>query len=127
MNFRAILFRNVSNFNFNLFALNRLPDPDIRVCGPRAKGPLGPLPLKAVKNHILRNYDVSEADVGGCIPTEIVHWGKLCFYNGGDTIRGADLVPHSEHNMMRDASFMKVRITQYLRVRTQLSNHLVLT
>lgn len=73
-------------------------------------GPLQSQQLKAVKNHILRNYVVSEGVVGGCIPHDVTHWGRIRFLNGGDTIRGADLVPHSEHNMTRDTSFIKVGV-----------------
>ncbi|KAJ7206023.1 hypothetical protein GGX14DRAFT_310137, partial [Mycena pura] len=36
-------------------------------------------------------------------------WGKISFLNGGDKIRAAELVEHSEHNMTRDASFIKAR------------------
>ncbi|KAF8215495.1 hypothetical protein K438DRAFT_1749526 [Mycena galopus ATCC 62051] len=73
-------------------------------------GALEPQLLKATKNHILRNYEVSDAAVANCIPHDVTHWGRIRFLNGGDSIRGADLVPHSETNMTRDASFIKAYI-----------------
>ncbi|KAJ6554783.1 hypothetical protein B0H19DRAFT_948174 [Mycena capillaripes] len=46
-------------------------------------------------------------EVSGCIPEEVSHWGKISFMDGGDKIRAAELVMHSEQNMTRDASFIK--------------------
>jgi hypothetical protein len=67
-----------------------------------------PLARTAVKNFLIRSFDVSPDEAAGFIPDEISQWGKIGFLNGGDTIRAAELVQQSERNMMRDASFLKV-------------------
>ncbi|KAJ7312327.1 hypothetical protein DFH08DRAFT_717812 [Mycena albidolilacea] len=81
--------------------------PDICVLRPHAHGPLAPPVLKAVKNYLLRTFEVSADEVSGCIPADVSHWGKISFMDGGDKIRAAELVMHSEQNMTRDASFIK--------------------
>ncbi|KAJ6579712.1 hypothetical protein DFH09DRAFT_913161 [Mycena vulgaris] len=81
--------------------------PGICVLRPHARGPLAPPVLKAIKNHLLRTFEVSSDEVSGCIPDEVSHWGKISFIDGGDKIRAAELVLHSEQNMTRDASFIK--------------------
>ncbi|KAJ7664620.1 hypothetical protein DFH06DRAFT_1128023 [Mycena polygramma] len=63
--------------------------------------------LKALKNYLLRTFDVSEDEVSGRIPDEVSSWGKISFTDGGDKIRAAELVGYSEKNMTRDASFIK--------------------
>jgi hypothetical protein len=83
-------------------------DPDIRVLFPRAEGPLEPTVVKATRNHLIRTYGLDEDQARLCLPDSVIHWGKISFLNGGDKIRGAELVQHSEHNMTRDASFIKV-------------------
>jgi hypothetical protein len=86
-----------------------VPDPDICVLHPHACGPLAPPVLKAIKNYLLRIFEVSEHEVSGCIPSEVSHWVKISFIGGGDKIHAAELVIYSEKNMTRDASFIKVR------------------
>ncbi|KAJ6448811.1 hypothetical protein C8R45DRAFT_850132 [Mycena sanguinolenta] len=81
--------------------------PDICVLRPHKRGPLAPPILKAVKNYLLRTFEVSEDEVSGCIPDEVSHWGKISFTGGGDKIHAAELVMYPEQNMTRDASFMK--------------------
>ncbi|KAF8135886.1 hypothetical protein K438DRAFT_1639915, partial [Mycena galopus ATCC 62051] len=81
--------------------------PDICVLRPHVTAPLAPLVSKAVKNYLLRTFEVSADEVSGCIPDEVSHWGKISFTNGGDKIRSAELVAHSELDMTRDASFIK--------------------
>jgi hypothetical protein len=91
------------------------PDPDICVLRPHARGPLAPPVLKAVKNYLLRTFEVSADEVSGCIPADVSHWGKISFMDGGDKIRAAELVMHSEQNMTCDASFIKVRPDFFVR------------
>jgi hypothetical protein len=93
------------------YLANFCSDPDIFVLHPRAFGPLTVQVQKAIKNYLLRTFEVTEVDVGGCIPDDVTHWGKISFMDGGDKIRAVDLVAHSEHNMTRDASFIKVMFT----------------
>ncbi|KAJ7131013.1 hypothetical protein C8R44DRAFT_613173 [Mycena epipterygia] len=81
--------------------------PDICVLRPHTRGPLAAPVLKAVKNYLLRTFEVSEDNVSGCVPDEVSHWGKISFTNGGDKIRAADIFADSEKNMTRDASFIK--------------------
>jgi hypothetical protein len=85
-----------------------VPDPDICVLRPHTHGPLAPPVLKAVKNYLLRTFEVSEHEVSGCIPDEVSHWGKISFTGGGDKIHAAELFMYSEKNMTCDASFIKV-------------------
>ncbi|KAJ7275908.1 hypothetical protein C8J57DRAFT_1505209 [Mycena rebaudengoi] len=59
----------------------------------RLRGPLILQVRKAIKNYLLRNFEVSEE--------------QISFTDGGDKIRAAELVAHSEQNMTRDASFIK--------------------
>ncbi|KAJ6479818.1 hypothetical protein C8R45DRAFT_1006060 [Mycena sanguinolenta] len=75
--------------------------PDISVLKPHLVGQVVPQVRKAVKNFILRSFDVSADEAAR-------FWGKIAFLNGGDTIHAGDLVQQSEHNMTRDASFLKV-------------------
>ncbi|KAJ7606210.1 hypothetical protein FB45DRAFT_1139881 [Roridomyces roridus] len=70
--------------------------PDIAVLQPHICAPLSAPVLKAVKNYLLQTFEVSEDE-----------WGKISFLDGGDKIRGADLVESSEKNMTREASFIK--------------------
>jgi hypothetical protein len=84
-------------------------DPDIRVLHPRAEGPLNHIFVTAVRNHLIRAYQLTEVEARNCLPESIVHWGKISFLKGGDKIRASELVQHSEHNMTRDASFIKVQ------------------
>ncbi|KAJ6599690.1 hypothetical protein DFH09DRAFT_1021152 [Mycena vulgaris] len=81
--------------------------PDIWVLHPHAKGSLPREVRKAVRNYLLRTFDISEPEVDGSIPEVISHWGRISFLGGGDLIRGTDLVHQSEHYMTRDASFIK--------------------
>ncbi|KAJ6451054.1 hypothetical protein C8R45DRAFT_766091, partial [Mycena sanguinolenta] len=81
--------------------------PDISVLKPHLVGPVVPQVRKAVKNFILRSFDVSADEAARFVPEQVSQWGKIVFLNGGDTIRAGDLVQQSEHNMTRDASFLK--------------------
>ncbi|KAF7325517.1 hypothetical protein MKEN_00400800 [Mycena kentingensis (nom. inval.)] len=81
--------------------------PGIRVLYPRAEGPLERGALKAARNHLVRTYQLTEAEARDCVPENVVHWGKISFLNGGDKMRASELVQHSEHNLTRDASFIK--------------------
>lgn len=90
------------------------PDPDICVLRPHTRGPLAAPVLKAVKNYLLRNFEVSDDEVGECVPDEVSHWGKVSFTNGGDKIHAAELVTYSEKNMTRDTSFIKVSTLKLL-------------
>jgi hypothetical protein len=62
----------------------------------------------AVKNYLVRTYDISEEDAPGYIAQELSQWGKIRCLDGGDTIRAAEIVQQSERNMSRDATFIKV-------------------
>ncbi|KAK6984134.1 hypothetical protein R3P38DRAFT_3232395 [Favolaschia claudopus] len=62
---------------------------------------------KAVENYLLLTFDVDKDQACALVPPEVSHWGKVSFLDGGDKIRGADLVGYSEKNMTRDASFIK--------------------
>ncbi|KAJ7347182.1 hypothetical protein DFH08DRAFT_699504 [Mycena albidolilacea] len=81
--------------------------PDIRVLHPHTKGPLDRLAYKAVRNYLLRTFNVSEAVVDTAIPGSVSSWGRISFLNGGDLIRGVELVHASENYMSRDASYIK--------------------
>ncbi|KAJ7125549.1 hypothetical protein C8R43DRAFT_898664 [Mycena crocata] len=81
--------------------------PEIRVLQPHAKGPLPREVHKAVRNYLLRTFDISELEVDGSIPQTVSHWGRISFLGGGDLIRGTDLVHLSENYITRDASFIK--------------------
>ncbi|KAF7328012.1 hypothetical protein MKEN_00381900 [Mycena kentingensis (nom. inval.)] len=81
--------------------------PGIRVLYPRAEGPLERGALKAARNHLVRTYQLTEAEARDCVPENVVHWGKISFLNGGNKMRASELVQHSEHNLTRDASFIK--------------------
>jgi hypothetical protein len=88
--------------------LTPVADPDIHVLQPHAHGPLAPRVRMAVKNYLLRTYDISEEDAPGYIPQELSQWGKIHYLNGGDTIRAAEIIQQSERNMSRDATLIKV-------------------
>ncbi|KAJ7609965.1 hypothetical protein FB45DRAFT_876179 [Roridomyces roridus] len=75
------------------------------ISSPHIRAPLSAPVLKAVKNYLLRTFEVSEDK-----------WRKISFLNGGDKIRGADLVESSEKNMTREASFIKQARTVWLTV-----------
>ncbi|KAJ7683824.1 hypothetical protein B0H14DRAFT_2654617 [Mycena olivaceomarginata] len=77
----------------NAYVITLSNDPDICVLRPHACGPLAPPVLKAIKNYLLRNFEVSEHEIS--------------FTGGGDKIHAAELVMYSEKNMTRDASFME--------------------
>jgi hypothetical protein len=66
------------------------------VLRPHAKGTLVPQVRKAIKNYLLRDFEVSEEQVRGCIPDDVSHWGKVSFTDGGDKINAAELVTRSE-------------------------------
>lgn len=83
-------------------------DPDISVLKPNIVGTVVPQVRNAVKNFILRSFDVSADEADGFLPEKVSQWGKITFLDGGDTIRAANLVQQSERNMTRDASFLKV-------------------
>ncbi|KAJ7245754.1 hypothetical protein C8J57DRAFT_1082207 [Mycena rebaudengoi] len=82
-------------------------DPDISVLKPNIVGTVVPQVRNAVKNFILRSFDVSADEADGFLPEKVSQWGKITFLDGGDTIRAANLVQQSERNMTRDASFLK--------------------
>ncbi|KAF7291397.1 hypothetical protein MIND_01284300 [Mycena indigotica] len=80
----------------------------IRVLRPRATGPLSNRLTTAVSEHIQNRYRVSPAVALQSLPDDFTHWGRISFLaSGGDKMRGADLVHHSEGYMTRDASFVK--------------------
>ncbi|KAJ7195544.1 hypothetical protein GGX14DRAFT_575614 [Mycena pura] len=81
-------------------------DPDIRVLHPRAEGPMTQATSKAAKEHLMRTYQLSADEALNCLPSSIIHWGKISFLNGGDKICGAELVS-SNGNITHDASFIK--------------------
>jgi hypothetical protein len=74
-------------------------------------GSIIPLAGTAVKNFLLRSFDVSSDEAAGFVSNKISQWSKISFLNGGesgDTIRAVELVQQSEQNMTRDASLLKV-------------------
>jgi hypothetical protein len=71
-------------------------------------GSVIPLARTAVKNFLLRSFDVSSDEAAGFVPNKISQWGKIGFLNGGDTICAVELVQQSEQNITRDASSLKV-------------------
>ncbi|KAK7028639.1 hypothetical protein R3P38DRAFT_2525481 [Favolaschia claudopus] len=81
--------------------------PEICVLRPHLHGAMARTVRKAVENYLLLTFDVDEEQARALVPLEVSHWGKVSFLDGGDKIRGADLVGYSEKNMTRDASFIK--------------------
>ncbi|KAK6966711.1 hypothetical protein R3P38DRAFT_2590291 [Favolaschia claudopus] len=91
--------------------------PQMCVLRPQLHGDMTRAVRKAVENYLLLTFDVDKdqaylyvSDRGpacALVPPEVSHWGKVSFLDGGDKIRGADLVGYSEKNMTRDASFIK--------------------
>ncbi|KAJ7226887.1 hypothetical protein GGX14DRAFT_555481 [Mycena pura] len=83
----------------------------IRVLHPRAEGGLSRAISKATIDYLQNHFDVTRPQATAALPDSVVHWGKISFLNGGDKIRGAELVQHSERNGNRDASFIKFTST----------------
>jgi hypothetical protein len=70
----ATLLRLVSSINSADPCLScPFPDPNICVLHPYSHGPLAPPVLKAVKNYLLRTFEVSADHVSGCTSDEVSH------------------------------------------------------
>ncbi|KAJ7367131.1 hypothetical protein DFH08DRAFT_949116 [Mycena albidolilacea] len=80
----------------------------IAVLKPHVCSSITPLARTAVKNFLIRSFDISPDEAAGFIPDEISQWGKISLLNGGNTIRAAELVQQSKRNVMCNALFLKV-------------------
>ncbi|KAL0571931.1 hypothetical protein V5O48_010032 [Marasmius crinis-equi] len=85
-----------------------VPDyPGIRVLKPRRTGPVDCALEKAIRNHLLRTFALTDSEARQAIPQAIVKWAQIRYLNGGDTLNVAEMHIHHKKNKSRNATFIK--------------------
>ncbi|KAL0563930.1 hypothetical protein V5O48_018126 [Marasmius crinis-equi] len=84
--------------------------PHIHALKPHVTRTVDTIICKAIKNHLLRTYDLTDYQARVLIPQQLSQWSQIRFLEGGDTINCASLYRRSEQNQSREATFIKYTV-----------------